>query len=179
MASLNEMNYCMVCGEKLQMKYHPDEGSDIPYCPQCQDYRFPVFSAGVSMIITDPSREKILLIRQYGGSEYILCAGYINKGEDAEQAAVREVREELGLDVRELSFNHSRYFAPSNTLMFNFTAVVDDTEALPNQEIDSWQWFTKEEARKNIRKNSLAQAFLNGYLDGTYDFPETPARPYH
>lgn len=55
---------------------------------------------------------------------------------------------------------------PSNTLMCNFTAFVkDDSELSPNGEIDSYEWFTPEEAQKNIRPDSLAQRFLNAYLD--------------
>ena len=50
--------------------------------------------------------------------------------------------------------------------MCNFTAFVkDDSELSPNQEVDSYQWFTPDEARKNIRPNSLAERFLNAYLD--------------
>ena len=173
-----EMRHCMQCGAELVRKYLPSEGKEIPFCPSCNEFRFPVFNAGVSMIITDRTREKVLLIRQYGGDQYILCAGYINKGEDAENAAVREVREELGLDVKALRFNHSHYYAPSNTLMFNFTAEVDEEQAVPNEEIDTWNWFTIEEAKQKIRRNSLAQAFLLGWLTGEYSFPEAPAKPY-
>lgn len=168
----------MQCGAKLEEKYLASEGKNIPWCPACQEYRFPVFNAGVSMIITNAQRDKVLLIRQYGGDEYILCAGYINKGEDAEDAAVREIKEELGLEVQSLSFNRSHFYAPSNTLMFNFTAVVEETDAKPNEEIDTWNWMSIPEAVNRIRRNSLAQAFLTGYLSGTYIFPETPAKPY-
>jgi NAD+ diphosphatase len=173
-----EMKHCMQCGALLEEKYLESEGKNIPWCPDCRDYRFPVFNAGVSMIITNVSRDKLLLIRQYGGDEYILCAGYINKGEDAEDAAVREIKEELGLDVLSLSFNHSHFYRPSNTLMFNFTATVDEADAVPNEEIDSWSWMSIPEAQNRIRKNSLAKAFLTGYLYGDYQFPETPAKPY-
>lgn len=175
---MNEMKHCMVCGETLQMKYLPSEGKEIPFCPACNDFRFPVFNTGVSMILVNPERTKIMMIRQYGGSEYILCAGYVNQGEDAEDAAAREIKEELGFDVRELHFNRSHYFAPSNTLMFNFTAVIDEADAKPNEEIDTWAWFDIAEAREKVRKNSLAKAFLLGYLDGEYHFSDTPAKPY-
>ena len=173
-----KMNYCMHCGTKLEEKYLASEVRNIPYCPHCQDYRFPVFNAGVSMIIVNPAEDRILMIRQYGGSEYILCAGYINKGEDAEAAAVREVKEELGFAVKDIRFNHSHYYAPSNTLMFNFTVTVEDEAARPNEEIDTWSWFSREEAREAVRKNSLAKAFLTGYLDGKYRFPDAPEKPY-
>ena len=53
------------------------------------------------------------------------------------------------------------------------TVTVPEENAHPNEEVDSWQWFTLEDARKNIRPGSLAEAFLDGYLDGgDYHFPE-------
>ena len=79
----------------------------VPYCDHCGQYRFPVFNTAVSMIVTNEDQSKIILIRQYGKPHYILVAGYVNKGEDAEDAAVREVKEEMGLDVIKARFNHS------------------------------------------------------------------------
>jgi NAD+ diphosphatase len=50
--------------------------------------------------------------------------------------------------------------------MCNFTAFVTDaSEFNPNNEIVSYQWFSPDDARKNIKENSLAAAFLNAYLD--------------
>ncbi len=162
------MNHCMQCGAKLEMKYLPSEGREIPYCPACEDFRFPVFNTAVSMIVENEARDHILLIRQYGRDTCVLVAGYINKGEDAEHAAAREVLEETGLKVTSCRFNHSHYFAPSNTLMLNWTVTVENMDVHANEEIDSYQWFTVEEARANIRPNSLAQTFLEGYLTGQY-----------
>ncbi len=163
------MEYCMFCGTKLQERKLDGEGI-IPYCEKCGEYRFPVFSTAVSMIVTNKDRDKILLIKQYGRDRYILVAGYVNKGEDAEDAVCREIQEEMGLKVIDYSFNHSHYFKPSNTLMLNFTAVVEDAEPHPNKEIDHYQWFSRIEARKNIYSGSLAEKFLLGYLDGEYHF---------
>ena len=70
------------------------------------------------------------------------------------------------MTVSRIKFNRTKYFAPSNTLMNNFTAFVkDDSELNPNFEIDHYEWFTFDEARENIRPNSLAAEFLNAYLD--------------
>ena len=123
-----EMNYCMQCGTKLVMKYHESEEKDIPYCSTCSDYRFPVFNTAVSMVVTNQAEDRILLIKQYGRDRYILVAGYINKGEDAEHAVIREVEEEMNLHVVNVRFNHSHYFAKSNTLMLNYTAIVDSMD---------------------------------------------------
>ena len=161
-----DMNYCMHCGARLQHKYHENEGKDIPWCPDCGAFRYPVFNTAVSMIVLSHDRSRVILIQQYGKPFYVLVAGYVNQGEDAEAAVAREVREELGLTVETARFNRSHYFAPSNTLMLNFTVTVAEEDPHPNWEVDSWRWFSKEEARRNIKPDSLASRFLNGYLDG-------------
>jgi NAD+ diphosphatase len=167
-----EMKYCMQCGTKLIMRYHEGEKKEIAFCEGCKDFRFPVFNTAVSMVVTNESEDRILLIKQYGRDRYILVAGYINKGEEAEHAVAMEVREETGLTVSRVQFNHSHYYARSNTLLLNFTAVVDGMNVHENSEIDSYRWFTREETRKNVSKPSLAGDFLEGYLTGKYHFTD-------
>lgn len=107
-----------------------------------------------------------MLIQQYGKPVYILVAGYINRGEQAENAVAREIKEETGMTVSHIKFNCTKFYEPSNTLMCNFTAFVkDDSELNTNGEIDKYKWFEKEEARKNFLPDSLASFFLNSYLD--------------
>ena len=164
---VTDMNerYCFKCGTELVEKELKNEGR-IPWCPSCEEYRFSMFNTAVSMIVINEETRKILLIKQYGRDAYILVAGYVNRTEDLETAVRREIREETGMQVSSLRFNRSSYFAPSNTLMVNFTAwVKDDREFNPNEEIDSSEWFTFEEARKNIKPESLAARFLNAFLD--------------
>ena len=165
-----KMNYCMECGSLLHIKPHGDEGL-VPYCDTCAAFRYPVFNTAVSLLVMDEAKENIILIRQYGRPSCILVAGYVNCGEDAEDAARRELKEELGLDAVTVSFNRSHYFPPSNTLMLNFTVTVDRKDAQPNREVDDWHWFTLAEAREAIKPGSLARAFLLGWLDGEYHFP--------
>lgn len=157
--------HCPECGTLLIKKELKNEGM-IPYCPQCNQYRFPQYNVAVSMIVRNRQNGKILLIQQYGRKSNILVAGYINRGEKAEEAVCREIREETGMTAVEIHFNRTCFFEPSNTLMCNFTAwVADDHELSPNEEIDAYSWFTPQEARINIRQNSLAAEFLNACLD--------------
>ena len=73
----------MECGARLTEKYHEQEKKMIPWCPVCGDWRFPVFSTAVSMLVMNADKSKILLIKQYGRDSFILVAGYVNHGEDA------------------------------------------------------------------------------------------------
>ena len=159
------MKYCYECGNKLINKELENEGI-IPYCEKCGEYRFPIFSTAVSMIVENQDKTKILLIQQYGSKDNILVAGYISKGESAEQAVIREVKEETGLDITELSYNKSEYFPKTNTLMINFvcTAADDDLSGVDSAEVDKAAWFSRSEAAEKIRPGSLAKKFLMNYL---------------
>ncbi len=159
------MTFCPDCGTRLQLQFHPREEKDLPFCTGCGRYKYPTYNTAVSMIVTDESEKQVLLIKQYGKDSFILTAGYVNRGESAENAVIREVKEELDLDVTGLHFNRSSFFERSNTLMLNFTCTVRDLSAHPNSEVDSWQVFTREGAKAAIRPDSLAERFLLGWLD--------------
>ena len=140
-----ERKYCQECGSELIEKYLENEGM-IPFCPECGKYRFPMYNVAVSMIVVNRKNNKILLIRQYGKPFFILVAGYVSRTESLEHAAAREIREdrteslehaaareireETGMTVSSLTFNRTQFFEPSNTLMCNFTAFVDDDSEL-------------------------------------------------
>lgn len=157
--------FCRECGTKLEPRELEHEGV-VPYCPICGQFRFPQYNVAVSMIVVNEEKDEILLIQQYGRPTYILVAGYVSRGEGLEDAVVREVKEETGLTVSHMKFNRTQFFEKSDTLMCNFTAFVKNTEGFdPNYEIDSCKWFSREGARANIRPDSLAEFFLDAYLD--------------
>ena len=157
--------YCIECGTKLIDRFLEHEGM-IPYCETCGEYRFPPFSTACSMIVLNPERDKILLIKQYGRDRNILVAGYITKCENAEEAAAREVKEEIGLTLSELHYNKSGYFERSNTLMLNFWCVAESSDlSAINYEVDSAAWYSFEEAKKSVTHGSLAEKFLLHFLN--------------
>src|SRR5690625_6942508 len=85
------------------------------------------------MIVFNQNKDKIRLIQQHNRNEYILVAGYIDKGENAEETVKREEVEELGIEVSELHYNKSEYFKNSNTLMLNFVRSEEHTSELQSR----------------------------------------------
>lgn len=159
------MKYCVECGTKLIMKQCEGEGM-VPYCSKCKKFRFPQYNVAISIIILNPNKDKILLIKQYGKDHNILVAGYVNKGENPEHAVVREAMEEMGFKLSNICYLKSEYFKPSETLMINYLAVSDrENFDHMTSEVDSACWFIFEDAKKYIYKDSLAEKFLLNYLD--------------
>lgn len=159
------MKYCVECGTELLLKESDGEGR-IPFCSTCGVFRFPIFSTAISTAVLNRDKNKILLIQQYNRPDYILLAGYVNKGEDAETTLIREVKEEVGLDIVAYEYMRSLYFAPSNTLMLNFIGVADSEDlSQVSAEVDHAAWFTLDEAAQAIKKNSLAETFLLAIIE--------------
>ena len=105
---------------------------------------------------------KTLFIRQYNKPRNILVAGYINKGETAEEAVKRELFEEIGVEPIEMVFQKSKYWEKSNTLLFNYYVTIRG-EIKPNYEVDSYAWFDLDEALIEVAKGGLAEEFYNYY----------------
>lgn len=159
-----QLNFCPVCGEKPVLRQHPTDGP-VAWCPRCGDWRYPLFATAVSVAVLDPGRTRMLLIRQYGKKDAVFTAGYVDKGETAEDAVVREVREELGMTARELRFCRSRWYAPSETLMLHYSVTVPEDEPSPNWEVDGWEWVPIGEARSRVAPGGLAEQLLADYLE--------------
>ena len=152
--------YCRECGEKLSLRFCENEGL-IPYCGKCEAYMFPQFPVAVSMVVTNRAQDKILLAKHVEDNDFILFAGYIKKGENAEKTVPREIKEELGLDVVKAKYMSSRYHGKKDVLMLNFIVVVEENRPIKlNEEIAEARWCTPEEAVQLIRKGTTAEFFL-------------------
>ena len=76
------------------------------------------------------------MIQQYGHVDNILIAGYINKGENAKEALIREIQEEVGLNVGFYQYNDNEYFKKTNTLIHNYVVIVESEDFVLSEEVD-------------------------------------------
>lgn len=52
------MSYCVKCGHELIEKENGIDGM-VPYCPNCQEFRFPMFNSAVSALVLNRKRQII------------------------------------------------------------------------------------------------------------------------
>jgi len=152
----------MDCGDKLTLKFLEGEGL-IPYCNTCQEFKFPIFNCAVCSIIVNRDFDKILLVKKT--EDFILLAGFIKKGEDAEAALIREANEEADINIIKYKFMRTRYYEKSNVLMLNYISVADSMDIKIKDELKEARWFDFEEAKQAIKSDSLAQKFLLSAID--------------
>lgn len=156
--------FCTECGQELTLMFCKGEGL-VPFCKNCEEFRFPQFATAVSMVVVNRAKDRILLAKNKGEDDFVLFAGYVKKGETAEKAVVREFKEETKLNTVKYRYLASRYHEPKNVLMLNFISVAEAGEPeIDTDELDEVKWFTFDEALAAIKKGSTAEAFLKNAL---------------
>ena len=94
--------YCPECGALLTDRDAGDDGK-VPFCEECGKYWFDQFASCVIVLIYNEYDEIVLSWQDYLSEKYaVFTSGFMTPGENAEEAARREVKEELGLDIEEL-----------------------------------------------------------------------------
>lgn len=102
-------------------------------------------SCGAIVIYRDGDRYKTLLVRNHNGRNYSFPKGHVEKGETEQQTAVREVREETGLDVEIIdSFREVADYCPfgkiKKRVVFFMAQTFSDKVRIQEEEIDSCIW---------------------------------------
>ena len=140
--------YCPECGRKLIGKQAGDDGL-IPYCEACEQYYFDIFPSCVIVMTYNEFDEIALCMQSYLSNTYFnITSGYMDVGETAEEAAVREVKEELGLEVESLTYAGTHWFSPKGLLMHGFIAFAKKTDFHLSAEVDEARWVPALEAPK-------------------------------
>lgn len=133
--------YCGKCGFKTLHK--ADERAI--QCPKCSTLVFPKISPAVIVAIT--CKDKILLAKgsHYRGNFFSLIAGYADIAETLEETVLREVKEEVGLDVKNVKYYKSQPWPFSGSMMVGFFAEADEGKPLlldPSEIIEA-HWFKR------------------------------------
>lgn len=108
-------------------------------------------SCGAIVIYRSGSRYKILLVRNHNGRNYSFPKGHVEKGETEQQTAIREVKEETGLDIEIIdSFREVADYCPFGKIrkrvVFFMAQTMSDKVHIQEEEIDSYIWVDLEEA---------------------------------
>ena len=138
--------YCPECGTKLTEIPAGDDGM-VPYCEPCDKRWFDSFHSCVIVLVYNEYDEIALSRQGYLSARYAtLTSGFITPGENAEECAMREVKEELGLELEALEYAGTYWFGMRDQLMHGFIGFARKRELVLSEEIDSAEWVPAREA---------------------------------
>lgn len=130
--------YCGRCGEKL---VH-DTKERMMYCPKCGNKNYPRICPAVIVCVTDG--DKVLLTKYAGRqyAKYALIAGFTEIGETAEETVSREVMEEVGIRVKNITYYKSQPWGFSGGLLMGFFCEAEGNTILSidTSELSVGEW---------------------------------------
>ena len=110
-------------------------------------------SCGAIVIYRNGSDYYTLLVRNHNGRNYSFPKGHVEKGETEQETAIREVREETGLNIEIIdSFREVADYCPfgkiKKRVVFFMAQTFSDKVTLQEEEIDSCIWVDLNEAHR-------------------------------
>lgn len=156
--------WCGRCGAALVHS----EKERMMQCPKCGSMEYPKLCPAVIVAVTHENR---LLMSRYAGRQYkryALIAGFAEVGETIEETVKREVMEEVGLRVKNLTYYKSQPWSLSDSLLFGFFAELDGSEeiTLEEEELAEAAWFEREEIQVEYEDFSLTNEMIMAFKNG-------------
>lgn len=155
--------YCGVCGSP--MKFHTDISKR---CTACGKEVWPQLAVAIIVAVTRNDGQEILLVqaRNFRGNYYGLVAGFVETGETLEDCVRREVREETGIEVKNVEYWGSQSWPYPCGLMAGFKAEYAGGRLhLQHAELCRGGWFTRDALPPIPGKVSLARQLIDDWLD--------------
>ena len=143
----DDWQWCPRCRGPLARVVHGD--LPRPACPACGFLHFANPGVGAAVVVQDATGRVLLVQRavgQFGAGRWCFPCGYVEWGEDVRAAAVREAREEAGVDVvlGDVIQVASNFHEPEKpTIGVWFAATLADPAATPvaGDDADAVGWF--------------------------------------
>ncbi len=134
--------FCAVCGSPSE----PAKGGWQRSCTSCKAEHFPRVDPVTIMLVEH--KDRLLLGRQprFPPGNYSALAGFVEPGESLEEAVAREVFEEAGVKVRDVSYIGSQPWPFPSNLMIGCLAHTDDPAIIVDRtELEDARWFSRAE----------------------------------
>ena len=127
-------------------------------CESCGETHFPRTDPAIIVAITD-DQDRLLLghHRTWKPGRYSLLAGFAEAGESLEQAVVREMAEEVRIEVRDITYAGSQPWPMPRSLMVGFWATATSTLPQPDgEEITAASWFSRQDLTEMVSRQEVS-----------------------
>ena len=144
--------YCAQCAQPTRM----GRGGLVRHCDQCARHIFPRTDPVAIMLVQDAlDGDRCLLGKSQGrmatSNFYSALAGFVDQGESLEEAVRREVFEEAGIRVGNVTYHSSQPWPFPSSLMIGCQGIaLDHNIVIDPTEMADVAWFSRAEARAGL-----------------------------
>jgi NAD+ diphosphatase len=134
--------FCSVSGHPTE----PVRGGWSRKCDTCGAEHFPRVDPVVIMLAEHDGRLLLGRQPQYPPRRYSALAGFVEPGETIEAAVAREIHEEAGINVVDVTYVASQPWPfPSSLMIGCISRALDDELVIDTTELDDARWFSRDE----------------------------------
>ena len=154
--------FCGRCGVATEQV----PGERAMRCPDCGLLAFPRLAPAVITLITrDDGRALLARNANFPVPMFSCLAGFVEPGETLEQAVVREVKEEVGVDIGRVTYRSSQPWPFPHSLMIGFRAEWAGGEIEPDGvEIAEAAWFDVDDLPPIPPRLSIARTLIDEWI---------------
>jgi NAD+ diphosphatase len=159
--------FCANCGSPTVVR----EAGHVRSCPVCGADHHPRTDPVVIMLVSDGDRALLGRQSRWPAGRYSALAGFVEPGESLEEAVAREVREEAGVEVTDVTYRSSQPWPFPSSLMLGFTARWAGGEPETRDgELEDVRWWSREEIREGAgglrlpERDAIARRLLDEWL---------------
>lgn len=154
--------YCGCCGKRNYKK--PDERAMV--CPFCGNIVYPRISPATITAIIKGDELLLAHNKNFNNDMYSLIAGFVETGETAEQCVKREIKEEVGINVKNIRYLGSQPWPFPDSLMLGFAAEYESGDiSVDNNEITNAGWFRADDMPSVPSTVSIAGKIIRWFCD--------------
>lgn len=154
--------FCGACGEPTIKK--ADEHAKV--CPECGHISYPRLSPAVIVAVTKGDKLLLASNKNFTSGLYSVLAGFVEAGETLEECVKREIREEAGIEVKNIKYFGSQSWPFPNSYMLAFTAEHESGDIqIGENEIADAKWFSVEEIPKIPGSLSISRKLINWFIE--------------
>ncbi len=150
--------YCGRCGAATLARDHERARE----CPACKLVAYPRVSPAMMALVTRGRQLLLARAHRFAPGMFSALAGFVEPGETIEDCVRREVREEVGVEVADITYFASQSWAFPHSLMIAFTATHAGGDIrLEDEEIAEARWFDVDDLPKLPMGVSIARRLID------------------
>ena len=150
--------FCSQCGGRNFLNHN----EIAMQCGECRVIHYPRIYPCI--IVAVRNQDKILLAQhpRHKGGMYTVIAGFLEVGETLEQCVAREVKEETGVNIKNIRYFGSQPWAFPSSMMIAFVADYDSGDIQPDYtELADVKWFTPQQLPPVAPEGTIARALID------------------
>jgi NAD+ diphosphatase len=145
-------SFCAVCGSASEIA----EAGHKRVCPACAAEHFPRTDPAVIVLVTHEDKCLLAVNKRYRPGLRSVLAGFVEPGENLEEAVAREMFEEAGIRVTDIAYQASQPWPFPSSLMLGFRARAESPVLkIDDVEILAADWYSRAAIAAGVENGSL------------------------